>query len=112
MNSRLAEALRISEEAPGSTSSRRSCVGAPALGRLPDSTVAEPRRGFLCTSRAQAPLHLRSEGEPGSTPHPQQLHPSWETSQAFAFSSFYFYTFFCIKKKSIITTNYKRLKQD
>jgi hypothetical protein len=30
----------------------------------------------------------------------------------FAFSSFYFYTFFCIKKKSIITTNYKGLKQD
>lgn len=47
----------------------------------------------------------------GSIPHTQQLYPRWETSQYCAFSSFYFYTFFCIKKKSIITTNYKGLKQ-
>lgn len=100
MNSRLA-ALKTTEEF---TWMHEQWLSRPRLRQTPQKPNGSALQRF----------HVRGKVPPssGSIPHTQQLYPKWETSQYCAFSSFYFYTFFCIKKKSIITTNYKGLKQD
>lgn len=101
MNSRLAEVLRISEEPPGSTSSRRSCVGSPCPGQTPrQHSGRAPQRSHV---------HIPSAGSSASAVGRRtRLHPTHPTAAplmgdqpGFCLSKFLFlYIFFVLKRKA------------